>query len=93
MLIPHMEDRAEGGEMPAAWESEAEEERWSDREAWRGDEHQDACDAWDQDVSEEEEDEEEWAADEDESLVEDTSTGWPEDLAGPEYWMFKDFEE
>jgi hypothetical protein len=81
--------------MPAAWESETEDELWSDREAWRGDEHQDDCDAWRQDVSQEEEEEEqeEWAADEEESPAEDTSNGWPEDLAGPEYWMFRDFEE
>ena len=76
--------------MPAAWESESEDERWSDREAWRGDEHQEDCDAWREDVSEEDG----WSTEEEEeSLEEDTHSGWPEDLAGPEYWMFKDFED
>jgi hypothetical protein len=80
--------------MPAAWESEREEERWSDREAWRGDEHAEDCDAWRLDVSEDVCEEDDWyTEEEEESLEEDTRSGWPEDLAGPEYWMYKDFED
>lgn len=75
--------------MPAAWESDREDEQWSEREAWRGDLHEDDCEAWQQDDGQEDE----WATEETESLEEDSHSGWPEDLAGPEYWMFKDFEE
>jgi hypothetical protein len=84
-----MQDRVEEGGMPAAWESEKEEETWSDREAWRGELYEDDCDAWRDEACPDEE----WTCEETESPEEDTHAGWPEDLAGPEYWMFKDFEE
>jgi hypothetical protein len=76
--------------MPAAWESGTDEERWSDRETWRGDLHPENVDYWRTEPEagfvwngEEEVEEEEPEAEAD----------WPEDLAGPEYWMFKNLEE
>jgi hypothetical protein len=75
--------------MPAQWESETPDEEWSDREAWRGDEHADDVDGWRHDDSESSV----WEEEEDAIGEPDTWAGWPEDLAGPEYWMYKDFEE
>jgi len=77
--------------MPSDWEPERGQEVWSDREAWRGDIHTDGTEAWRRDAGDgwvwSEEEEDRWdasAAEEPEAEKE-----WPEDLAGPEYWLFK----
>jgi hypothetical protein len=75
--------------MPSAWDVEPEEERWSDREAWRGEEYPENSDAWRQDGDQGFV----WAGDEGEAPGQDNAAGWPEDLAGPEYWMYRDNEE
>jgi hypothetical protein len=69
--------------MASPWEAEPADEAWSDREAWRGDAYPDAADRWM---------EEEPTAPE--LPVEDRFDNpdrapWPEELAGPEYWMYK----
>jgi hypothetical protein len=78
-----------GGRMPSAWELDRSEEPWSDREAWRGDVYAEDADYWRAEACDEEE-ESEWAdqAEQDEDPL-DADADWPEDLAGPEYWMFK----
>ncbi len=75
--------------MASPWEAEKVEEEWSDREAWRGDRYPDASERW----MEEETATPDASADDEhgggswraELPVED----WPEELAGPEYWMYK----
>ncbi|HTS90248.1 MAG TPA: hypothetical protein VMG41_17280 [Gemmatimonadales bacterium] len=74
--------------MRCAWESEGEE-CWNDREAWRGDRHQECAEAWRCDADEGFV----WTGEEDASEPMALEDDWPEDLAGPEYWMFKDMEE
>ena len=78
--------------MPEAWESErGGEESWSEREAWRGDLYAEDADAWRQSDEPDPWDLEEDEVEESESEPE---SGWPENLAGPEYWLFKrDTEE
>ena len=75
--------------MATPWEAEHAEEFWSDREAWRGDCYPDAGESWvNEEVTtpvvsaEEEHDGDIWRA---------AFQGghWPEELAGPEYWMYK----
>jgi hypothetical protein len=81
----------EGG-MQSPWEpAGSREECWSDRESWRGDLHGEADEAWRdgsaeswEPASEDTEDADSWDG--------DRTSGWPEDLAGPEYWMYKDWE-
>lgn len=78
--------------MPLPWEAEQVEENWGNREAWRSDRYPDDTEHW---------------LDEDNTApgcpAEDEDTGgtwraafpvedWPEDLAGPEYWMYKNME-
>lgn len=72
--------------MPEAWESEpAGEECWSEREAWRGDTYAEDADAWRQDDATQL-----WDPEEAEQAEEsEPESGWPENLAGPEYWLFK----
>lgn len=69
--------------MPLPWESNAGDEPWSDREAWRGDVHVENVDGWREDVGEV------WAGEDEEEEEAEPGSGWPEDMAGPEYWMFK----
>ncbi len=74
--------------MSLPWESNAADESWSQRDAWRGDLHLESVDAWREDR------EEDASVDENEECLEeseeyDLDSGWPENLAGPEYWMFK----
>jgi hypothetical protein len=66
--------------MPYSWE-DAEPEPWGDRDAWRGDVYST--------------DDSTWRASEPEvwEEVEAVEEEWPENLAGPEYWMFKKREE
>jgi hypothetical protein len=75
--------------MPSPWDVEPEEERWSSRDAWRGEQYPDNCDAWRQDSDQGFV----WAEEESEPPEPDNAAGWPEDLAGPEYWMYRDKEE
>ena len=78
--------------MPSAWEAPQGEERWSDREAWRGDMHPEAAEPWRLEAGEgwvwAGEDEELDALDLQE-LDPEPGDRWPEDLAGPEYWLYK----
>ena len=81
--------------MSSPWKrgSESEDEPWSAGEAWRGDTHpEDDRDWLGEDLSE-------WEGMEAEA-EEDTETeavwrgdlhpgDWPENMAGPEYWLFK----
>ena len=72
--------------MPEAWESSTGDEQWSDREAWRGDLHVDHVDQWrQQDAGEGWV----WNGEDEEQQDESAEAEWPEDLAGPEYWLFK----
>ncbi len=81
--------------MPSDWEPERGQEAWSDREAWRGDIHTDGTDAWRLEAgegpvwSEEEDDLWEATAAQEQDVEEEEERNWPEDLAGPEYWLFK----
>ena len=76
--------------MSEAWEQDDErDECWADSpESWRGDVHLEADEAW-------RGSEESWNDDPAPSVFElvtedeDSMTGWPEDMAGPEYWLFK----
>ena len=77
--------------MPSDWEPERGQEAWSDREAWRGDLHADGTEAWRREAGEgwvwSEEEDDLWDAAAAEEQEEDKN--WPENLAGPEYWLFK----
>ena len=52
-------------------------------EAWRGDTSADTVEGWDP------RDAAEMATWDDSTEGEEEMEGWPEDLAGPEYWMYK----
>ncbi len=70
------------------WEASEEETPWADREAWRGEAHPELADAW----QPADEAGQAWAPEDEEVVIEIidlTEEGWPEDLAGPEYWLFK----
>ncbi len=78
--------------MGTSWEADSSEECWSDREAWRGELHADASeaaafsvDAW------RGQGEAGWVWAEPEPVIEEDDSDWPEDLAGPEYWLFKKY--
>ncbi len=77
------------------WEPERTEERWSDREAWRGKSYNDDLEAWRGDAGGETvagwdpRDAGEMATWDDSAEEEEADEGWPENLAGPEYWMYK----
>ncbi len=80
--------------MPAPWDPfGGREESWSDREAWRGDVHREDDESW-RGASESQP----WEAPEGDEffladvMEEEHPSGWPEDLAGPEYWLFKRLE-
>ncbi len=63
-------------------ELDEQEAFWSDRDAWRGDQHSETVnlEAW------RESGEVGWVwAEPDAEPAEE----WPEDMAGPEYWLFK----
>lgn len=77
--------------MGTAWEAENPEE-WSDREAWRGGLHADASNAMTFDVDAwRGEGETGWVWAEPEPVAEEEEFDWPEDLAGPEHWLFKKY--
>ncbi|MDH4348384.1 MAG: hypothetical protein OEW17_06230 [Gemmatimonadota bacterium] len=72
--------------MREPWESNDREMQWTDSEAWRGEQHPETPDNWRTDAGEG------WVwADEDEmgGTEAEESPGWPENLAGPEYWMYR----
>lgn len=79
--------------MASPWEAEKAEEEWSDREAWRGDRYPDMSERW----TDEETPAPDASADDEHGgspwrtqlPVED----WPEELAGPEYWMYKNMTQ
>lgn len=73
--------------MPEPWEPETGNESWSDREAWRGETHAGDDESWRSEV----EAGWVWTDTEEEDVTEDTLEDWPEDLAGPEYWLYKKF--
>jgi hypothetical protein len=76
--------------MGTPWEPDKDEECWSDREAWRGESHPDAASlpAFEVEVWRGEGEGLVWAEPE-ETVTEERE--WLEDLAGPEYWLFKRF--
>jgi hypothetical protein len=80
--------------MGTPWDTADDDTPWSDRDAWRGDAHPEREDAW-RGVPD---GAPIWASTPDEDdefevveieLVELPEEEWPEDLAGPEYWLFK----
>ncbi len=73
--------------MPEPWEPETGNESWSDRDAWRGDAHAGDDESWRSEV----EAGRIWADTEEEDVAEDCLEDWPEDLAGPEYWLYKKY--
>jgi hypothetical protein len=72
--------------MREPWESNDREMEWVDPGAWRGERHPETPEDWCSDAgvgfvwAGEDEMEEEEAGE---------SPGWPEELAGPEYWMYR----
>jgi hypothetical protein len=73
--------------MPSAWEPDTGNVNWGDREAWRGDMHPDDAESWRDDAGDAVGEDAAFFADGDD--VDEHEAGWPEDLAGPEYWLFK----
>jgi hypothetical protein len=88
------EPRDEEDRMPYEWNDRSGEESWGDTEAWRGDLHAPDDGAWiaedetfpDAEPLEEPEAEATWRG-------EDHLPDWPEELAGPEYWLYKRMSE
>jgi hypothetical protein len=75
----------------SGWEPERSPEHWSDTDAWRGELHQEGDDFWrgeslvvweDEDETAESDSEDDWSSPSE-------FTDWPENLAGPEYWLYK----
>lgn len=74
----------------SGWEPERTEEHWSDVDAWRGELHLEGDDQWRGETLAVWDDEEEASSDSDEDdNAPDIEIDWPENLAGPEYWLFK----
>lgn len=74
----------------SGWEPERVEERWSDTDSWRGDLHLEGEEPWRGETLAVWDDEEEASSDSDEDdSPEEVEIDWPENLAGPEYWLFK----
>ncbi len=77
--------------MGTSWEADGADEVWSDREAWRGELHVEDAEALSFDV-------EAWRGEGEVGWVwaepepEEDLTDWLEDLAGPEYWLFKKYD-
>lgn len=74
------------------WEPERSPESWSDTEAWRGDIHLDGDEPWRSEEQAVWEDEEASSAEE-EDTQDSNLSDWPENLAGPEYWLYKRDED
>jgi hypothetical protein len=80
--------------MPEPWEPQSGNESWSDRDAWRGDTHGGDDESWRGETSEILQANDDagwvWGETDDEASTEDMMLeDWPEDLAGPEYWLYK----
>jgi FAD/FMN-containing dehydrogenase len=73
--------------MPSAWEPDTGNVNWGDREAWRGNLHPDDAESWRDDAGDDVGEDAALSADGDD--IDEHEAGWPEDLAGPEYWLFK----
>jgi hypothetical protein len=75
----------------SGWEPEKGPESWSDTDAWRGEMHHEGDDSWRGETIAIWEDEDETAeSDSEDDLPSQTEQfDWPENLAGPEYWLFK----
>lgn len=73
----------------SGWEPERSAERWSDTDAWRGDVHLDGDDSWRGETLACWEDEEAASDSEEDDSADQSDPDWPENLAGPEYWLFK----
>jgi hypothetical protein len=91
-LLPGTVDAShEGQTVPEAamrepWESNEKEMQWADPEAWRGEQHPETPEDWCPDASADSM----WAGEaEIEDNTADETPGWPEELAGPEYWMYR----
>lgn len=72
----------------SGWEPERTNEHWSDTEAWRGDLHTEGDEPW-RGESMAVWDDEETASDSEEDDTATLEQDWPENLAGPEYWLYK----
>jgi len=83
--------------MPYEWNDRSGDESWSETDAWRGELHPADDGAWlaaDQarweteppEEVEEPEEQAPWRGDE-------HLPDWPEELAGPEYWLYKRMSE
>ncbi|HWA58571.1 MAG TPA: hypothetical protein VG692_15020 [Gemmatimonadales bacterium] len=68
------------------WEPEKSAESWGDTEAWRGEVHLEGEETWRGETLAVWEDEESASDSEEDDLADED---WPENLAGPEYWLFK----
>jgi hypothetical protein len=77
----------------SGWEPEKSPEHWSDPDAWRGEQHQDSDDSWRGETlavwEDEDEDETADSDPEDDGSSSSWLSDWPENLAGPEYWLYK----
>jgi hypothetical protein len=92
--MPMKEDRTRP-EGIVEWEPERAEEHWSDRDAWRGESYNDDLEAWrgaagaEMVAAWDPRDAGEMATWDDSADEGEKDAGWPEFLAGPEYWMYK----
>jgi hypothetical protein len=89
--MPIVRNRHGGEGTMSGWEPEKSPEQWSDQDAWRGELHEESDDAWRGEPLPVGEDEDETAESDPEDDWSGTSemTDWPENLAGPEYWLYK----
>jgi hypothetical protein len=81
--IPRTEETMSG------WEPERSAESWSDTEAWRGEVHLDGDESWRSETVAAWEDEEASSDSEEDDNADLSCEDWPENLAGPEYWLYK----
>lgn len=73
----------------SGWEPERSAESWSDTEAWRGEIHQEGDESWRSETVAAWEDEEASTDSEEDDHADLSYEDWPENLAGPEYWLYK----
>ncbi len=78
--------------MPSGWDPERDEEAWSDQNAWRGDLHPDVSERWRQERDDAPGGTDGSAVRPDGDVPAlEPDEDWPENLAGPEYWLYKRF--
>lgn len=77
----------------SGWEPERSSESWSDTDAWRGEVHLDGDDSWRSETLAVWEDEDASTESEEDDNSDAELGDWPENLAGPEYWLFKRDED